>query len=327
MFSGRQLASQRFVVGQHEWRRLGHLVADQVYQRLTGEKGYFDTQIVFVDETGPKDRRNKRLAIMDQDGANVRLLSQGRELVLTPRFSPTAQEITFMQYTGDQPRVFLMNLETGKRELVGDFPGMTFAPRFSPDGQRVVMSIGEGGADRDRRDGPAQPPDAPPHARRARSTPAPATARTGAASSSNRIATAPSSSTSWAPTAPASAASASARAATRRRCGRRAATSSPSPSRCGGSFLIGVMRSDGSGERILTEGFHNEGPTWAPNGRVLMFFRESRGGDGRAQALLHRPHRLQRAPGADAGLRLRPGLVAVAKLNSPLRGFNRVGVF
>ena len=146
VFSGRQLASPALRVGQNEWRRLGHLVADQVYQRLTGEKGYFDTQIVFVDETGPKDRRNKRLAIMDQDGANVRLLSQGRELVLTPRFSPTAQEITFMQYTGDQPRVFLMNLETGKRELVGDFPGMTFAPRFSPDGQRVVMSIGEGGA-------------------------------------------------------------------------------------------------------------------------------------------------------------------------------------
>ena len=95
----------------------------------------------------------------------------------------------------------------------------------------------------------------------------------------------------------------------------------------GGSFLIGVMRSDGSGERILTEGFHNEGPTWAPNGRVLMFFRESRGGGGRAQALLHRPDRLQRAPGADAGLRLRPGLVAVAKLNAPLRDFNPVGVF
>src|SRR5262245_4187558 len=146
IYAGRQLAGQRFVVGQHEWRRLAHLVADQVYQRLTGEKGYFDTQIVFVDETGPKDRRNKRLAMMDQDGANVRLLSQGRELVLTPRFNPSSQDIAYMQYTGDQPRVFLMNLETGRRDLLGNFPGMTFSPRFSPDGQRVIMSIGEGGA-------------------------------------------------------------------------------------------------------------------------------------------------------------------------------------
>ena len=124
----------------------GHRVADQVYERLTGERGYFDTQVAFIDETGPKDRRRKRLAIMDQDGANVRLLSQGGELVLTPRFSPTAQEITYLQYTGEQPRVFLMNMDTGQREMVGNFPGMTFAPRFSPDGQRLVMSIGEGGA-------------------------------------------------------------------------------------------------------------------------------------------------------------------------------------
>jgi TolB protein len=146
VLSGRQLAGQRLAAGAADWRRLAHLIADQVYERLTGEKGYFDTQIVFIDETGPKDRRNKRLAIMDQDGANVRLLSQGRELVLTPRFSPTSHEVTFLQYTGDQPRVFLLNLESGRRELVGNFPGMTFAPRFSPDGQRIIMSIGEGGA-------------------------------------------------------------------------------------------------------------------------------------------------------------------------------------
>ena len=139
----------------------GHLIADQVYQRLTGEKGYFDTQIVFIDETGPKDHRNKRLAIMDQDGANVRLLSQGRELVLTPRFSPSSQEITFMQYTGDQPRVFLMNLETGQRELVGNFPGMTFAPRFSPGRPARHHEHRRGRRHLDRRDGPAQ------HARRA----------------------------------------------------------------------------------------------------------------------------------------------------------------
>ena len=145
-FRSAQLAGKRFAVDANDWRRLAHRVADQVYERLTGEKGYFDTQVAFIDETGPKDRRRKRLAIMDQDGANVRLLSQGGELVLTPRFSPTAQEITYLQYTGDQPRVFLMNLDTGQREMVGNFPGMTFAPRFSPDGQRLVMSIGEGGA-------------------------------------------------------------------------------------------------------------------------------------------------------------------------------------
>ena len=155
VLSQRELVAKRFAADANDWRRLAHRVADQVYERLTGERGYFDTQIAFIDETGPKDRRRKRLAIMDQDGANVRLLSQGGELVLTPRFSPTAQEITYLQYTGEQPRVFLMNMDTGQREMVGNFPGMTFAPRFSPDGQRIVMSIGEGGATGHRRNGPA----------------------------------------------------------------------------------------------------------------------------------------------------------------------------
>jgi TolB protein len=279
VFSGRQLAAQRYSVAQSEWRRLGHLVADQVYQRLTGEKGYFDTQIVYVDETGPKDRRNKRLTIMDQDGANVRLLSQGRDLVLTPRFSPTAREITYMQYTGDQPRVFLMNLDTGQRELVGDFPGMTFAPRFSPDGQRIVMSIGEAGntaiVEMDLRSrqtrrltqsggidtGPCYSPDGRRIVFESDRDGSQQLYVMGADGSGQiRISAG----------------------------GGRYSTPVWSPrgdliaftKQTGGSFLIGVMRPDGSGERILTEGFHNEGPTWAPNGRVLMFFRESRGAGG-----------------------------------------------
>ena len=147
IFRGYDVNSEQNKVGKQlttnlqNWRRLGHLIADEIYQKFTGEDGYFDTRIVFVDESGPKQKRIKRLAIMDQDGFNLRLLSQGRELVLTPRFSPTSQEITFMAFEGDSPRVFLMNLETGQRELVGNFPGMTFAPRFSPDGQRIVLSL------------------------------------------------------------------------------------------------------------------------------------------------------------------------------------------
>jgi TolB protein len=279
VYSGRQLAGQRLAVAASEWRRLAHLVADQVYERLTGEKGYFDTQIVFIDETGPKDRRHKRLAIMDQDGANVRLLSQGRELVLTPRFSPTSHEVTFLQYTGDQPRVFLLNLESGRRELVGNFPGMTFAPRFSPDGQRIIMSIGEGGASsivemdlRSRQSrrltqsnsidtGPCYSPDG----RRIvfesdRDGSQQLYVMNADGSGQHRISFGEGrySTPVWSPRGDLIAFT----------------------KQAGGSFLIGVMRPDGSGERTLTEGFHNEGPTWAPNGRVLAFFRESRGAGG-----------------------------------------------
>jgi TolB protein len=277
--SGRQLAGQRFATSAQNWRRVGHIIADQVYERLTGEKGYFDTRVVFVDETGPKDRRIKRLAIMDQDGKNVRLLSKGGELVLTPRFSPTNQEITFMSYAGDQPRVFLMNLETGQREIVGDFPGMTFAPRFSPDGQRVIMSLQAGGnssiyemdlRSRQKRrltqgtsidTSPSYSPDGRQIVFE--------TDRDGTqeiygmnadGSNPHRISMGEGrySTPVWSPR------------------GDYVAFTK----QLGGRFLIGVMRPDGSGERILTEGFHNEGPTWAPNGRVLMFFRESPGENG-----------------------------------------------
>lgn len=280
--SGKQLAGQRFSTRPQNWRRIGHLIADQVYERLTGEKGYFDTRVVFVDETGPKKNRTKRLAIMDQDGANVRLLSQGGELVLTPRFSPTRQEIAYTQYTRNQPQVMLLDLVTNKRTTLGNFSGMTFAPRFSPDGRRIVMSLQTGG------DSNLFELDI-------------ASQRTRQLTNAPSIDTAPS----YAPdgnrivfesdregTQQLYVMNADGSGVQRISHGDgRYSTPVWSPrgdyiaftKQLAGRFLIGVMRPDGSGERILTEGFHNEGPTWAPNGRVLMFFRESPGARGGAK--------------------------------------------
>src|SRR5216684_4934382 len=127
------------------WRRIAHIIADQIYKRITGEDGYFDTRVVYISETGPADKRVKRLALMDQDGANHQYLTDGSALVLTPRFSPSAQEITYLSYASGTPRVYLFNIDTGRQESIGDFPGMTFAPRFSPYCSRVVLSRSENG--------------------------------------------------------------------------------------------------------------------------------------------------------------------------------------
>src|ERR1700689_2162297 len=128
VLAGQQLSGQQYFTTPDNWRRIAHIISDAIYERLTGEKGYFDTRVVFVDETEPKERRIKRLTIMDQGGANVRYLTRGDELVLTPRFSPSTQEITYMAYGQGDPRVYLFNIETGRHEIVGNFPGMSFSP-------------------------------------------------------------------------------------------------------------------------------------------------------------------------------------------------------
>ncbi len=314
VFSGKQLAGQKFSTNPKNWRRIAHIIADAVYERLTGEKGYFDTRVVFVDETGAKDKRVKRLAIMDQDGFNVRMLTSGQSLVLTPRFSPTTQLITYTSFEGGNPRVFLQNIETGQKEIVGDFPGMTFAPRFSPDGQRIVMSIAD-------QDGFASVYELDLRNRQSHRLTATQAIDTGPSYApdgqqivfeSDRDA----GQQLWVMNADGS--------NQRRISFGEGSYSTPVWSPRGdliaftkqlqGRFLIGVMRPDGSGERILTGGYHNEGPTWAPNGRVLMFFRELQGETGGPRIftidLTGYNERQIRTP----GFRLRPGLVAADQL-------------
>jgi TolB protein len=280
VLAGQQLgAGQQYLTTPDNWRRLGHIISDAVYERITGAKGYFDSRVVFVDETGPKERRVKRLTIMDQDGANVQYLTRGDELVLTPRFSPSSQEVTYMAYGEGDPRVYLLNITSGAREIVGNFPGMSFSPRFSPDGQSVIMSLQEGSnsnifvmdlrskattrlTDTQAIDtSPCYSPDASKicfasdrggqpqiYVMPAAGGPA-ARISFGDGIYSTPV---------WSPT------------------GDYIAFTKQTAQ----SFAIGVMKPDGSGERILTEGFHNEGPTFAPNGRVIMYFSDQIGGPG-----------------------------------------------
>lgn len=255
------------------WRRIAHVISDAIYQRMTGESGYFDTRVVYVAESGPLDRRVKRLAIMDQDGANHRYLTDGSYLVLTPRFSPTRQEITYMSYYGDTPRVYLYNIDTGRQEVLGDFQGMTYAPRFSPDGNSVLMSLAKGGVS------DVYSMDLRTRAIRQLTNTSSIDTSPCYSPDGSRIVF----NSDRGGSQQLYVMNADGSDVRRISFGKgRYATPVWSPrgdliaftKLSGGSFFIGVMRPDGSGERILSESFLDEGPTWAPNGRVIMFFRQ-----------------------------------------------------
>jgi len=275
-----QLTGFGYTTTTQNWRRIAHIIADAIYKRITGEEGYFDTRIVYISESGPADRRIKRLAIMDQDGANHRFLTDGRSLVLTPRFSPTTQEITYLSYgRGNTPRVYLFNIDTGQQELLGDFPGMTFAPRFSPDGNKVIMSLAVDGNSEiysmDLRTRQAQ---------RLTNNPAIDTSPCYSPDGKQIVFNSDRGGSQQIYVMNADGSDVKRISFGKGNYG--TPVWSPRGDLIsftkieGGQFFIGVIRPDGSGERLLTQGFLVEGPTWAPNGRVLMYFK---GGPSDAQ--------------------------------------------
>jgi TolB protein len=283
--AGNQAAGLSFTSQPNNWRRLAHIIADAIYKRVTGEEGYFDTRIAYVGETGPLNARVKRIAIMDQDGASNRYITDGRTLALTPRFSPTLQEIVYMAYgeNNGPPRVYLQNVDSGRRELLGNFPGMSFAPRFSPDGTKVAMSLSQdGNTDLYEMDVRGR------GMRRLTNTPAIDTSPSYSNDGTQIVFNSDRGGTQQLYVM-----SSGGGGEKRISFGEgRYATPVWSPrgdyiafTKFGGTssgFSIGVMRPDGSGERLLANGFLVEGPTWAPNGRVLSFFRQQPNSSGRA---------------------------------------------
>lgn len=255
-------------------RRISHQIADLVFESWTGDEGYFDTRIVYVEESGPAARRLKRLAIMDQDGHNHTYLTNGSSLVLTPRFSPQVQEIAYLDYFNDNPNVYLMDVSSGKSELLGTFPGMTFAPRFSFDGKKLIMSMAKNGlTDIFEMNLSTQ------QMRQLTKSPSIDTSPSYSPDGSQIVFN-----SDRAGTQQIYVMDSSGRNVRRISYGNgRYATPVWSPrgdiiaftKMYKGQFYIGVMNTDGTGERLLAKGFLVEAPTWAPNGRVLMYFKQN----------------------------------------------------
>ena len=278
VLAAKEMMALAFTTVPNNWRRVGHIITDKVYERLTGEKGYFDTRIIYVAEKGLKTKRIKKLAIMDQDGFNTKYLTLGNELVLTPRFNPTNQMVTYLSYFRNLPRVYLLDIETGIQEVVGDFPGMTFAPRFSPDGKKIIMSFAmDGNSDIYTMDlenrvveritnhpsidtSPSYSPDGKYicfNSDRSGYQQIYVMKKDGSKVKRISFGKGIYGTPVWSP-----------------RGDLIAFTKMHK-----GEFYIGVMRTDGSGERLLTKNFYQEAPSWSPNGRVLIFYRETKTDD------------------------------------------------
>jgi len=270
VFAEQQMAGWAFNTTRSNWRQISHRIADKIYERLTGEIGYFDTRIAYVAESGPPKQRIKRLAIMDQDGANHRFLTNGKNLVLTPRFSPSQQELTYLSFINRIPRVYLLDIETGRQEIVGDFPGMTFAPRFSPLGDEVIMTLADKGnsdiytlnlktnisKQLTKYPGIDTSPSFSPNSKqivfnsdRGGSPQLYVMSRNGKNIKRISFGKGNYSTPVWSP-----------------RGDYIAFTKFHK-----GTFYVGVMTAKGKGERVIAKGFLVEGPTWTPNGRMIAY--------------------------------------------------------
>ncbi len=281
VFSGQPLGEGLQFAGSADgWRRMAHKVADQVYSRITGEGGYFDSRVVFVSESGPKDARLKRLAVMDYDGANIQYLTDSASIVIAPRFSPGGDRVLFTSFVSGFPKIYEMDVASVSVRPLADQPGtMTFAPRYAPDGRTIVFSLEQGGNtdiySMDAGSGASQ-----------------------RLTSSPSIETAPSYSPDGSQIVFESDRSGTQQLYVMGAGGGEPTRISFGPGRYGtpvwsprgdliaftkqhqGRFHIGVMRTNGSEERLLTASFLDEGPTWAPNGRVIMFTRQGAGATG-----------------------------------------------
>lgn len=277
-----QVVGKSYQTDAANYRRIAHIMSDAIYSSLTGEGGYFDTRIAFVAESGPKANRLKRLAIMDQDGANVQYITQGTPETMTPRFSPTSQTLTYIALDNGDPQIYILNLATGKQQPLGNFAAMTFSPRFSPDGHGMVFSVEGGGSTNlyamtiggqpQQLTSGAQIDTSPSYSPDGQNI----TFESDRGGSSQiyvmpagggtpqRISFAQDGGTYntpvWSPKGDLIAFT----------------------KQAANQFSIGIMKPDGSGERLLFTGFHAEGPTWAPNGRVIMYFSDPGGDSGPA---------------------------------------------
>ncbi len=276
---GAQVVGSSYNTDANSSRRVGHIISDAIYAALTGGSGYFDTRVIYTAESGPKANRVRRLAIMDQDGANVQYLTDGSTMALTPRFAPNGDMVTYMNFAEGNPQVYLLQLSSGRQQKLANVGAMTFAPRFSPDGGTVVFSVEQGGATNIYAvgtgggqpmqltsgaaidTGPSYSPDGSRIVFESDRGGSPQIYMMGAGGgNAQRVSFGQGSYSTpvWSPTGDMI-------AFTRQG---------------GGQFSIGVMNPDGSGERMLYSGYHAEGPTWAPNGRVIMFFQDPGGNDG-----------------------------------------------